>query len=100
MTPCLPGFRRDLEQLLSLAVELLPVEQQRTALRLRFGLADGRWRTLQQVADAMGRSQETARTSIAAGVRGVERVLAKLRLTGAIEEHMAAASSHVLALEE
>ena len=33
-------------------------------------------------------------------MRGVERVLAKLRLTGAIEEHMAAVSSHVLALEE
>ena len=28
------------------------------------------------------------------------RVLAKLRLTGAVEKHMAAVSSHVFALEE
>lgn len=89
-----------MEQLLSLAVELLPVEQQRTALRLRFGLADGRWRTLQQVADAMGRSQETARTTIAAGVCSLERVLGKLRLMGAVEEHMGAASSQGLVLED
>ncbi|KAK9818983.1 hypothetical protein WJX81_003529 [Elliptochloris bilobata] len=80
---------RHLEQLLSLAVELLPVEQQRTALRLRFGLADGRWRTLRQVAAGMGRSQETARQAVADGVRSLERVLARLRLTSAVEEHMA-----------
>ena len=97
---CCWATHRDLEQLLSLAVELLPVAQQRTALRLRFGLADGRWRTLQQVADAMGRSQETARTNIASGVRSLESVLAKLRLTGAVEAHMAAASSQGLVLDE
>jgi len=83
--------RRCLEELLEVALELLPHGAQRQALRLRYGLADGRPRTLREVGAGMRppRSVETARQLVADGQAGLGRVLGRLRLTGAMEQHAA-----------
>jgi len=83
-------FYRKLRELLEIAIEMLPNDSQRRVLQLRFGLLDGRPRTLERLTQDYRpkRCSETVRRLLMDGLVSLKHVLAKMRLTDVVEQYM------------